>query len=366
MKEFDELEEFDDEREQSIDLMPYIRVLLQNWKKIALCAVLGGLLGVVIGVSTPRKYTTKAVVAPELATRSTLGSGLNSLASLAGVNMNSLALTDAMHPDLYPEVIRSTNMYISLFDMPVTVETKDSTVHTDLYDYMLKYVKHPWWGTVFGLPRMAVEGAKKVFKKEGEIEEEGHAHVDSVRLTKQQERVVRALSKCIKASVEKKTYVLSIQVTMQDPVIAANLANRIIDNLKDFVVSYRTEKSRENVDYYQKVYDRVRDEYIAAQKAYAYYSDAHQGMMTRSSKIYEQQLQNEAQLRYQMYNQTAQNLLTAEAKVQQEAPVLVIVQPGMAPNIGKPSWAKIAFLWFVLGGFLGGAWVIWKGKGKPE
>ena len=79
-----------------------------------------------------------------------------------------------------------------------------------------------------------------------------------------------------------------------------------------------------------------------------------------------QELQNEAQLRYQMYNQTAQNLLAARAKVQQESPVLVIVQPGIAPHIGKPSKVKLTIIWFILGGIAGAVWVLWKNSDKKE
>lgn len=366
MKEFD-FDEFDGGQEQSIDFMPYVRKVLKGWKNVLLWAVIGGVFGVIIGISTPKKFTAKAVVAPELATRSTLSSGLNSLASLAGVNMNSLAITDAMHPDLYPEVIRSTNMYISLFDMPVTVSTKDSLVHTDLYDYVVNYTKHPWWGVIMGLPHLAADGVKHLFVKKDDFEDaEGHERVDSLRLTRQQEMVVKALSKSISASVEKKTYVLSIKVSMQDRIIAAQLANEIVNKLKEFVVDYRTEKSRENVDYYKLIYDQTRSDYLAAQRAYAYYMDSHQNVLSKSSLVQQQQLQNEAQLRYQMYSQTAQNLLAAEAKVQQEAPVLVVVQQGIAPHNGKPSRVKLAVLWFFLGGIMGAAWVIWKSRSKAE
>ena len=350
-----------------MDFKPYIDLLLKNWKKLLIWALCGAMFGIMIGFSTPKKYTTKAVVAPEIATRSTLGNGLSSLASLAGVNMNTMALTDAMHPDLYPEVIKSTNFKIGLFDMPVTVETKDSLVHTDLYDYMVNYNKAPWWGFIFGLPHMAMDGIKSIFVKKDEFDyAEGHDHLDSLRLTRQQEMVVKALSKNIVASVEKRTYVLSLKVTMQDPIIAAQLANEVIEKLQEFVVDYRTEKARENVDYYEQIYEETRDDYLAAQRAYAYYSDANVGASSNSSKIRMQQLQNEAQLRYQMYNTTAQNLLAARAKVQQEAPVLVVVQPGIAPHYGKPSKVKLAILWFILGGFAGTVWCISRAPRKQE
>ncbi|MBR5904993.1 MAG: chain-length determining protein [Bacteroidales bacterium] len=366
-QDFDEFDDFDEMGGSSVDFKPYIDLLLKNWKKLLVWAFCGALFGIMIGFSTPKTYTTKAVVAPEIATRSTLGNGLSSLASLAGVNMNTMALTDAMHPDLYPEIIKSTNFKIALFDMPVTVETKDSLVHTDLYDYMVNYCKAPWWGYVFGLPRMAIEGVKSIFVKKDEFDDaEGHASLDSLRLTKQQEMVVKALSKNITASVEKRTYVLSLKVTMQDPKIAAQLANEIIKKLQDFVVSYRTEKARETVDYYELIYEETRNEYLAAQKAYAYYSDANLGVANNRAKVQLQQLQNEAQLRYQMYNQTAQNLLAARAKVQQEAPVLVVIQPGIAPHVGKPSKVKLAILWFMLGAAACCAWLLIKRKDKIE
>ena len=323
--------------QESIDFGKYIRLLLGNWKKILLWAFIGSLFGIMIGFSKPKEFVSSAVVAPELVTRGS-SSGLSSLASLAGFNMNTLAMTDAMHPDLYPEIIKSQNFMIDLFDMPVTVETRDSVVHTDLYDYMVNYTKAPWWGAIFGFPHVAMDWVKGLF-----------INVSRVRLTKEQERVALALTKSIAATVEKRTYVLKIKVKMQDRVIAAEVANRIIDNLKAFVIEYRTEKAQESVDYYQAVEEETRAEYLKAQREYSRYVDSHKGFVMQSSMVEQQRLQNEASLKFQMYNQTAQNLLMARAKVQLEAPVLVVIQPGMAPHKGSPSKVKLAMLWFVLG-----------------
>lgn len=368
MKKFDDFDDFDELEtdNERIDFESYLKTALANWKTILVFALCAAVLGIIIGFSTPRTYTSKAIVAPELTTRANAG-GLSSLASLAGINMNSLAVTDAMHPDLYPEIIASTNFYISLFDMPVTIEKKDSTIHTDLYGYIADYYKQPWWNYVLGAPRMAIDGVKSLFKKKDEFDDaEGHAAMDTLRLTRQQEMVIKTLNKNISATVEKKTYVLSLKVTMQDRMVAANLANTIVDKLQQFVIAYRTEKTRETVDYYERVYEDTHAEYLAAQKAYAYYADSHQGGVSYGSKVQLQHLQNEAQLKYQIYNQTAQNLLTARAKVQQESPVLVIVQSGWAPQNGKPSKVRLAVLWFILGAALGTAWVIWKSKKKEE
>lgn len=361
MKDFEEFDEFD-EGQESVDLLPYIRTALKSWKTLLLWASCAAVMGIVIGFSTPRTYTTRAVVAPELTTRANSG-GLSSLASLAGINMNSLALTDAMHPDLYPEIISSTNFYIDLFDMPVTIVEKDSTITTDLYDYIANHTRQPWWNYVLGAPRMAVGAVKNLFSSADEFEDaEGHACMDSLRLTRQQEMVVKYMHKNITASVEKKTYVLSLKVTMQDRMVAADLANYVVEKLQKFVLRYRTEKTQETVDYYEKIYEETHADYLAAQKAYAYYADTHQGVVSQGARVELQHLQNEAQLKYQMYNQTAQNLLAARAKVQQESPVLVVIQSGWAPQNGKPSKVRLAVLWFILGGGLGIGFVFWRAK----
>ncbi len=356
-------DEFDDvaPEQTSLDMKPYLMLLRKKWKQILCWALCGALVGIIIGFSTPKTYTATAIVAPELATRSTLSSGLNSLASLAGVNINSMAIMDAMHPDLYPVVIRSSTFYLDLFDLPVSFTHADTLVNTDLYDYMANYTKSPWYAYVLGLPRMGINAVKGLFVKEDAFEaSEGHDHIDSLRLTRQQERVINALSKSVKATVEKKTYVLSISVTLQDRVLAAQVANAVVDHLRQFVVAYRSEKAQENVAYYERIYEETHADYLAAQRAYAYYVDSHQGSTSQSAQVQRQHLQNEAQARYQIYYSTAQNLLAARAKVQQESPVLVVVQRAMAPFIGKPSKVKLAMLWFVLGALICIGWIWWK------
>ena len=360
MKEFDEFDDFDEGRGQSIDIMPYVHKALKKWKLILLWAFVGGVFGVVIALSTPKTYTTSAVVAPEITTRANSG-GLSSLASLAGINMNSMAITDAMHPTLYPVVINSTSFYVSLFDLPVTVATKDSLVHTDLYDYIVTYNKRPWWGSIFAAPHMALQAIKGLFANPDEFEDAiGHDHIDSLRLTRQQEMVVKSLARNISAAVDKKTYVLSLKVTMQDRIISAQVANAVIDKLDGFVTSYRTEKARETADYYELLYKETREDYLRAQHAYTYYLDTHQGLASKRDMVQQTHLQNESQLRYQMYSKTAQNLMDARARVQLESPVLVVLQPGIAPNKGKPSRVKLVLLWSFLGALACFGWICWK------
>jgi len=350
---YDEFDEIDGKSEL-VDIKPYVQAALKHWKKIVLWALGGMVVGILVALSMPKTYTSHAVVAPEVVTRTSTGNSLTTLANLAGISTSSLALSDAMHPDLYPTVIKSTNFYINLFDLPVSFKHKKEIINTDLYDYLAHYTRHAWWDYVLGLPRIAISGVKRIFAEEDAFETaEGHVQLDSLHLTRQQASVAKILAKNISAVVEKKTFALSVKVTMQDPVIASQIANAVIENLEQFVMQYRTEKARETVAYYEEVYEETHEAYLNAQRAAARYADANLGTMTQSARLQQQLLQNEAQLRYNMYNTTVQNLMAAQARVLQESPVLVVIQPGVAPNDGKPSKVKAGLLWMIIGGAIG-------------
>ena len=87
------------------------------------------------------------------------------------------------------------------------------------------------------------------------------------------------------------------------------------------------------------------------------------GVVLQRVLIERERLQNDANLKYQVYNTTAQQVQQAKAKVQLETPVVAVLQPPTVPlKKSKPSKAKILVGFFVLGMFVALLWYMW-GKG---
>ncbi len=337
----------------NIDFEKFLGKLKSGWKFILVCASICAFVAFVLCFFVPKSYKSYAVVAPEITTRSSAG-GLTSLANLAGINMSSIAVTDAMHPDMYPAIIHSTSFAASLFDMPVTLRvSRDSVLLTNLYDYMLNHYKQPFYKKILSVPYLLIARISGEEKKEGDVSE-------GFQMSKEEESVARMLMKCIDISVEKKTYLMTVSATMQDKKIAVDLANRVVSQLESFVISYRTEKTKLNVEYYRNLEQQSKEDYITAQRKYAQYLDAHQGISRYSVQVEGQRLQNEASLYFQMYNSVAQSLLKEEARLQLESPVMVVIQPAITPRSGKPSKIRVAVLFFFLGMFASGACIIFK------
>ena len=344
--------------EKDVNIVPYLKKLLSRWKFLLLCAFIGAVFGYALSKTLPKEYSVVTKISPELSYRS---SSITSLAALAGVSTNMLNNTDALLPTVYPDIVSSPSFLLSLFDTPVT----SAKVDTTLYVYLTDYYRTPWWSAVLSLPFKAVAGIKGLFNPDADAEENEEV-IDPFHLTKKQASAVKLLKKNIETLVDKRTYLITITVKMQDPVVAAQLSARVMENLKAFISNYRTDKAKEDLTYFQQLYDEAEADYYTAQSKYSRYLDSHQGFVLQSVKSEQQRLQNDMNLKFQLYNSLAQQLQSAKAKVQQETPVFAeIVTPTVPLKKSKPKTLTMVAGFFLLG-ILAGAAIVISSKRKEK
>lgn len=340
------MNQFDSDHEYSVeelvsnaDFAKYWEKVKASWKLVLFSVCISAVLGLVIGFSIPKKYKVVTKLAPELSNSAV--NRLSSLATLAGMNANVLGSSDAVYPMIYPEIIYSSNFLVDLFDMPVQIAGQEPMT---LYEYVRDHTRQPWWSAVFGLP------GKLVSLLKNEEEEDRDVPVDPYRLTMEQARVAKSIGSAIKATVEKKTLMITIETTMQNPVVAADLARYVDEKLKKYVADYRTDKVRENVLYLEGVLEQTREDYYSAQKKYASYLDSHRNLILQSVKVEAERLQNDMNLKYSLYNSVVQQLQSARLKVQQETPVFTEIVPATVPlRASSPSKKKILAAFLFLG-----------------
>ncbi len=348
----------EEEEYDEIDIMELVRKLFQDRKLILKWCGIAAVVGLVIAFSIPKEYTVSSKMAPETVSKNAGGS-LGSLASLAGVNLGSMNTADAVYPDLYPDIVASTPFVVELF--PVQVEFMDGKqpAKSDYYTYLKEYTHSPWWSSVIHVPFKVLGWFMGLFREKVE-EENGYARLDPGHLTPEQEGIANAIRGSLSLIVDKKTSIISLNVTAQDPLVAAKISQEVISRLQTYVANYRTEKSRKDLAYYQKLYEESRQEYFASQQRYASYVDRNQNVVLQRVRIEQERLQNEMNLNYQLYNSCSQQLQAAKAKVQQETPVFTIINPPQVPlKRSKPSKPTILLACIFLGAVLASLWILW-------
>lgn len=353
MQEEKEVMRNDDEQE--IDLLELARKLWDSRKTILKWGAIGAVVGLVVAFSIPKEYTTTIKLAPEMSDNKAGAGGLGALAAMAGVNLGGGSGADAVYPQLYPDVVSSVPFVISLFDVPVTDAEGEHT--TTVRAFIEEDTSAPWWSAVMALPGKAIGGVMSLFRSDDDAQ--GDGGVNPFKLTPEENAVVTALAARIGADVDTKTSVISLSVTMQDPMVSAMLADTVAARLKTYVTDYRTEKARRDMEYAQRINDEAKQDYYAAQQKYAEYMDRNQGLATRAAQTESERLQNESSLAFSLYNQTAQQLQIARAKVQQTTPVYTVVQPATVPlRPSKPSKMLILVGFIFLAVVASSAWIL--------
>ena len=341
--------------ESSIDFKKIFADLLKHKMLYAKVLPIAFVLAAIYALAQPNYYNCTVKLSPEMSgSKST--SGLASLASSFGVNLGTGgAGTEALFPTLYPDLMNSVDFKTSLFHVPVTIEgdkeagEKDCTM--SYYDYLTKEQKSPWWSS-------AMKAVFSIFKSDSV---KGEGKLDPFRLTLEQANVVKAIDQKVVCDVDKKTMVITINVTDQNPVIAATMADTVKTRLQKFITDYRTSKVRVDLEYSKKICAETKARYEKARQLYAEFMDANNDIILATVRQKQTDLENEMQLQYNAYQQVAAQLLAAEAKVQEETPAFTTLQSATVPVLkAGPKRAQMCLI-FVFLAFLGTtAWILYK------
>ena len=320
------------------DFAMFADMVKKNKKHYLVAFGVSLILGVVVAFSIPKSYMAKTTLAPESSSEGNLGGSLSSLSSLVGLNMNGMN-SDAIFPEIYPDVVMASDFLVNLSSIKVC--SIDKKIQTSLYDYIENYQKQPWWSSVLG-----VFGKKKESLKKGE-------KLNYYHLTTKQSNIIKAIGDAVSCSVDQKTGVITIKATAQDPLIAASLTDSVSTRLQAFITNYRTNKARNDLANIKKLYVEAKRRYDKARQTYASFADANQELVLESYKAKESDLENEMQLQCNIYTQLTTQLQMARAKVIEKTPVYAILQPTTVPYRHSSPKKSIIVLAFLFVGCMG-------------
>ena len=272
----------------------------------------------------PRYYDASEVLAPEIVDLSSSG-GLGALASSFGMNLGVGLSQDAIYPDLYPDLIQSKQFLVSLFD--INVKTLDGKVKCDLHTYLLKHQKDAFYNYPKNWLIMKIKEWKGSDKPVGKDVKK----IDPFILSEQDMLLTEALQKMIRCTVNKKTDVVTISVSTQDPLVSATLADSVCRRLQTVITDYRTSKARTDVEYYTKIVKEAKADYDKSVVRYSNYCDANENVVLQTYASERDKLENEMALRYSTYEALQKQLQAAKAKLQERTPAFTILQGSTVP-----------------------------------
>ena len=343
---------------QEID---WLKLVTKVWNSriliLKVCGI-GAVVGIIIALGTPKEYTASIFVAHEdLHKRSY--SDISAWVGMTGDMNSSTAIErEALYPSLYYSIATSTPFLLRLFDTEIQRQGDSTTM--PLAQYLKEHQKAPWWSSITSAPSRLLGWCLSLFKKKQTAEKtERGTESAPFWITREEAGIAGAIASRLSIEIDQKKRAITINVTMQDPQVAAIVLDTIQSLLKAYMTEYRTSKARRILEYNEKLCREAQAEYYAAQEKYTRYADVNRGLVKLASRAELVRLRNEMKLAQTTYNQTEQLVQAAMARVEKIRPVYAVIQPVVVPlKPSKPRTMTILVMYVFLSGAGSLVWVL--------
>ena len=297
--------------------------------------------------SLKEEFKSEGKILPEAQSKGGSIGQFAGLAALAGVDLSSAGgAADAVRPDLYPDVLKSTPFFLRLFQERLKDKTNKEMPFQKFYN------------------KEVLDG--KLKEKDQEIKYPKSENY--ISFNRQTELNIKDLKERILCTYDKKVGVITISVKMPDPVMAANVARFSINYLTDYIVNYRTEKLKRDLDFLAERLSAAKGKYYSNQSKKATYTDQMpiSALKLQSADLQRERIEAEYKTSSTFYNSLLQKYEEAKLKVQQETPVIKILEPPVLQNLKSEPRKSIVVLPFTFLGFLFGVGIaiFWKKNDK--
>ena len=352
-------------KDSEIDLIDIAKKIWSGRKIIIKSMIVFFVLGIFIVIFSPKEYKSEITLVVET---SASGSGMSGLlqqfGGLAGINLNNTTNKEALVPDLYPEVIKSTPFLLEILKQKVVESKYDSTITVE--QYIDRYTRPSIASSIskytIGLPGIImkwIRGKNDHFsnKKYPIIASDSaiSLSVDPIIITKEESDIIKVLAECINTDQDfKKSNKFIIRVEMQDPLVVAQVTSSVVKNLTKYIIEYRTKKAKTDLNFVEKSTFQAESKYLEAQQKLAVYKDRNKNVILSSVQVEEEKLQSEFDLAFSVYSALAKQLEQAKIKVQEETPVFNVMDPAQVPlKKSKPKTSMTLIVMLFFGGCLG-------------
>ncbi len=348
-------------QDDEIDLFALVKAIWAERKNIIYIVVVCLFIGLVYAFVSPAKYKASATLLPSAEKKASNLGGLGALAGMAGINIGSMMGESSGIPaDIYPQVVKSYPFLNEFIHQKFNFEKYPQPI--SIYDYVLadtiasigstikKYtIRLPWTlkDAISASDGVAIDTIRKDY--------------GVLYITKVETRALASVEKIFKIEVDKKTDLINISVEVKEPVLAAQYVQKVVVLLQQYIIEYKTQQARENLDFVQQRFDEKKKEYEDAQTAFFDYKDNHRNIVSERVNLEFQSLNDTYDIASTVYKGLAQQLEQAKIAVKEETPVFTVLEPAKVPNEkSTPKKLIILLVSIFLGGFIGIGWLFGK------
>ncbi len=313
---------------KEVDLIEVIQVLFNNKMFILKVSLVFFVFGGVIAFFSPKEYTAKTVMVPQIQKTNASG-GFSNLAAIAGINLNTTS-GDVLPTTIYPKIISSVPFKKKLIETNLTINNiSKSITYKEFYLNRKSFFKD-----------FFKSNKKKVNKTDSLL----------TVITEEELGLFKRLDKQIKLEIDDKTELINLGVSMPQSLASAQMTKAAKKHLQSIIIEIKVKKAKENLKFINKTYQESKKKFEDIDARLARFRDSNRGLITSKSRRILSKLENEYNLSFQIYSELSKRLETQRIKVEEVVPVFSTIEPVVIPlEKSKPKRLLIVVMFVVLG-----------------
>ena len=254
----------DTHKDDEIDLIALLKTVFVARHFVIKTTILFAVLGVILALVSPTKYTASAKFVPQLSEGRT-NSPLGGLASLAGINLSAImgSQPQEISPSLYPQIAESIPYRLAL------LEAKVGSNETSFRNYILD--QSSGLAILPLLKKYTIGLPSLLFNKQTNNNETLDSSLFQV--TKEDRGLFKFLAQVLSIDVDDQEGLVSISVELSDRMVAAQLAQSATDILQSNIIAFKSQSARNNLDFIKRQYESKRQEFEEIQDTIAIFKD---------------------------------------------------------------------------------------------
>lgn len=335
-----------------LNLVVLFDILRKGRSVVLYSTLLTVLLALFLALIIPARYEARAVILPNAESESSLDK-LGGLASLAGVNLNSMmGQTAGISPEIYSSIIGSFPFLKELLSTPVSFE--DETSKMSLFEKARKD-SVPGFGDkimmyTLRLPWTIMDALKSKDKDLSALASD----TNLVVLDKRVELLYDKVRGMINVDYDSETGLVDITVAGKEALQTSEIALRTTELLQRYIIAFETKQVRQNLDFIEAQYLDKKEEFEKNRAELNAYKDANRNIVGERVDIGYQLLVDNYDLTRNLYMNLAEQKEQALVAVKKQTPAFSVIEPVKVPL--EPEWPKKSSFMLVglILGFFGG------------
>lgn len=345
--------------EDSIDITALLKSLWISRKIIIKSTIAFLIIGIIASLISPILYESQTVFVPQTSDHSSSAASqsLGSLASLAGINLNGEGsmLDNYLSPLQYSQIIESEEFSVTLINEELIFLNGNRLT---IKDYILDDSNNFSFNPLGFVKKYTIDLFKKDKKNEAISD---LIHKDYNFISDEDFRIMKTFRDKFAMEVYQKEGYIKVIANDKDAFISTQLVKLVTKNLQSRIISLRTNKIKEQLDYSKEQYKQKQGEFETLQNTLAEFRDSNKNISTAVFLSELQKLETEYQLQQSILMSLASEYNSNKIKLNKETPIFSVLDEVSVPNLrSKPKRVQIVLMYMFLGIFISIGYVLSK------